>query len=35
MNFANADTLYKIAQGRFQLGTIAENELLETAAFVA
>ncbi len=29
MNFANADTLYKIAQGRFQLGTIAENELLE------
>ncbi len=29
MNFANADTLYKIAQGRFDLGTIAENELLE------
>lgn len=29
MNFANADTLYKIAQGRFELGTIAENELLE------
>lgn len=29
MNFANADTLYKIAQGRYTLGTIAENELLE------
>jgi outer membrane protein TolC len=29
MNFANADTLYKIAQGRYKLGTIAENELLE------
>jgi outer membrane protein TolC len=29
MNFANADTLYKIAQGRYELGTIAENELLE------
>jgi len=29
MNFANADTLYEIAQGRYELGTIAENELLE------
>ncbi|MBG0860547.1 MAG: TolC family protein [Bacteroidales bacterium] len=29
MNFANADTLYEIAQGRYTLGTIAENELLE------
>ena len=29
MNYANADTLYKIAQGRYELGTIAENELLE------
>jgi outer membrane protein TolC len=29
MNYANADTLYQIARGRFDLGTIAENELLE------
>ena len=29
LNFANADTLYKIAEGRYQLGTIAENELLQ------
>ena len=29
MNYANADTLYEIAQGRYELGTIAENELLE------
>lgn len=29
MNFLNADTLYRIAQGRYQLGTIAENDLLE------
>jgi outer membrane protein len=29
MNYANADTLYEIAQGRYRLGTIAENELLE------
>jgi len=29
LNFANADTLYKIAAGRYQLGTIAENELLQ------
>lgn len=27
-NFANSDTLYRIAEGRYQLGTIAENELL-------
>jgi outer membrane protein TolC len=29
MNFANADTLYRLAQGRYNLGTIAENELLQ------
>jgi len=29
LNFSNADTLYKIAAGRYQLGTIAENELLQ------
>jgi len=28
-NFANNDTLYQIATGRYQLGTIAENELLQ------
>lgn len=28
-NFQNNDTLYKIAQGRYQMGTIAENELLQ------
>jgi outer membrane protein TolC len=28
-NYSNADTLYKIAQGRFNIGTIAENELLQ------
>jgi len=28
-NFANTDTLYQIATGRYQLGTIAENELLQ------
>ncbi|MCF8224397.1 MAG: TolC family protein [Bacteroidales bacterium] len=27
-NYANSDTLYNIATGRYQLGTIAENELL-------
>ncbi|WP_139959240.1 TolC family protein [Flavicella sediminum] len=27
-NFANSDTLYKIAQGRFHSGKIAENDLL-------
>jgi outer membrane protein len=29
MNLSNADTLYRIAQGRFQLGTISEDELLQ------
>jgi outer membrane protein TolC len=29
MNFSNADTLYKIAQGRYDLGTISEDELLQ------
>ncbi|HYX08019.1 MAG TPA: TolC family protein [Bacteroidales bacterium] len=29
VNFENADTLYKIAQGRYNIGTIAENELLQ------
>jgi outer membrane protein TolC len=28
-NYANADELYKIATGRFQLGTIAQDELLQ------
>ena len=28
MNFSNADTLYQTAQGRYNLGTIAEDELL-------
>ena len=28
-NFANNDTLYNIAGGRYRLGTIAENELLQ------
>ncbi|MFW5821029.1 MAG: TolC family protein [Bacteroidota bacterium] len=28
-NFSNADTLYQIAKGRYQLGTIAENDLLQ------
>ncbi len=28
-NFDNADTLYHIAQGRFNIGTIAQNELLQ------
>ena len=28
-NVANNDTIYKIAQGRYQLGKIAENELLQ------
>ncbi len=28
-NLANSDTLYQIAQGRYQLGTIAENDLLQ------
>jgi len=29
INQANYDTLYKIAKGRFNMGTIAENELLQ------
>lgn len=29
MNLSNADTLYRIADGRYQLGTIAEDELLQ------
>ena len=29
MNYSNADTLYKIAQGRYNIGTIAEDELLQ------
>lgn len=28
-NYSNYDTLYKIAQGRFKLGKIAENDLLQ------
>ncbi len=28
-NFANADTLYRMAQGRYKLGTITENEMLQ------
>ncbi|MFC2090953.1 TolC family protein [Bacteroidota bacterium] len=28
-NYANQDTLYHIAEGRYQLGTIAENDLLQ------
>ncbi len=30
LNMANNDTLFQIAQGRFNMGTIAENELLQT-----
>jgi len=29
MNYFNADTLYRIANGRYELGTIAEDELLQ------
>lgn len=29
MNLSNADTLYRIAAGRYQLGTIAEDDLLQ------
>jgi outer membrane protein len=29
MNLSNADTLYRIANGRYELGTIAEDELLQ------
>ncbi|HKL37592.1 MAG TPA: TolC family protein [Bacteroidales bacterium] len=28
-NYANADTLYKISKQRFEIGTIAENELMQ------
>lgn len=28
-NYSNNDTLYKIAEGRYNIGTIAENELLQ------
>ena len=29
MNYSNADTLFRIAKGRYQLGTIAEDDLLQ------
>ncbi len=29
MNYHNADTLYRIAQGRYNIGTIAEDDLLQ------
>lgn len=29
MNYSNADTLWEMAQGRFKLGTIAQDELLQ------
>ena len=29
LNYANSDTLYKIAKGRYNIGTIAENDLLQ------
>jgi outer membrane protein TolC len=29
INFSNADTLYQIATGRYNIGTIAENELMQ------
>ncbi|MCX6332830.1 MAG: TolC family protein [Bacteroidia bacterium] len=29
MNYLNADTLWRMSQGRYQLGTIAEDELLQ------
>jgi outer membrane protein TolC len=29
LNYSNADTLYKIARGRYEIGTIAENELMQ------
>lgn len=28
-NYANADTLYQYAQGRYEIGTITENEMLQ------
>lgn len=29
INYSNADTLFRIAQGRYEIGTIAEDELLQ------
>lgn len=29
MNYSNSDTLFRMAQGRYELGTIAEDELLQ------
>ncbi|MBE9511306.1 MAG: TolC family protein [Bacteroidetes bacterium] len=29
VNYSNSDTLFRIAQGRYQIGTIAEDELLQ------
>lgn len=29
VNYSNSDTLFKIAQGRYNIGTIAENDLLQ------
>ncbi len=29
MNYSNSDTLYRIAQGRYNIGTIAEDDLLQ------
>jgi len=29
VNFSNSDTLYKIAKGRYNIGTIAENDVLQ------
>lgn len=29
INYSNSDTLFKIAQGRYNIGTIAENDLLQ------
>jgi outer membrane protein TolC len=29
MNYSNADTLYRIGKGRFQVGTVTQDELLE------
>lgn len=30
MNYSNNDTIFKISQGRYNIGTIAENDLLQT-----
>ena len=29
VNFSNADTLFRISKGRFQIGKISENDLLQ------